>query len=103
MLKSISKDAAKNSLQDGQFGSFWTTCFGIYFPSTREGGFMIQKGDFIGIYGLSTLEHGYPKNLYWSLDSPSNSASFGTKTCERKVWHRSILELGKAEKQGNLW
>ena len=102
MLKNISKDAEKNSLQNGQFGSLWKTCFDICISSTREGGSMIQKHDFISIYGLSILEHSHPKNLYWSLDSPWNSASFGTKASEKKVWHRSILELEKAKKQGNL-
>ena len=102
MLKNVSKDAAKNSLQEGHFRSLWATCFDMFFFHKRRGS-TIQKHDFIGIWGLSTFEHSRPKNLYWSLDSPWNSASFGTKTSERKVWHKSVLELEKAKKQVNLW
>ena len=72
------------------------------FSLRKRPGVYDSEGHFSGIHGPNSLEHSCPRNFYWSSDSPWNSASFGTKAREKKVWQRSILELEKAKKQGNL-
>ena len=77
---------------------FRAKCFVIDFSSRREGGSMVQKGDFSCICGISTLEPICTKNLNRASDSPRNSASFDTKVDEKKVWGSVVQELEKAKK-----
>ena len=77
---------------------FRAKCLVIDLSSRREGGSMVQKGDFSCICGISTLEHTCPKNLNRPSDSPRNSPSFDTKVDEKKVWGSVVLELEKAKK-----
>ena len=77
---------------------FKAKCFVIDLSSRREGGSMVQKGDFSCICGISTLEHTCPKNLNRPSDSPRNSASFDTKVDEKKVWYSVVIQVEKAKK-----
>ena len=77
---------------------FKAKCFVIDLSSRREGGSMVQKGDFSCICGISTLEHTCPKNLNRPSDSPRNSASFDAKVDEKKVWYSVVIQVEKAKK-----